>query len=197
MRISMSVLLLAAVFSPLCVLAEEVSDKEPQLTAADCRVIFMDFVDPYTMKALMDELELRTACPSVLLIIDTPGGDVAAANFFLPDLEAMRLHTHIRGEAASMGVPLFLTGDERTMDAGADLFLHQIFTTMPADTDMNVDDLGKMSESLQKLQNRYVDYVATRTGQSAGEVLGMMQKETTVEPAEAVKMGFATGIKFY
>lgn len=196
MRGLMIVLLLLAGMAPAVVVAEESGSQTP-LSATDCKVVFMDMVNNDTMKALMGDLELRASCSQILLIIDTPGGDVMAANFFLPDLEAMKLHTHIRGEAASMGVPLFLAGTYRTMDAGADLFLHQLLVPAQVFPDMNIDALKKMSESLSKLQTRYIGYVSVRTGQANERILDMMQKETTVSPDDALKLGFVSEIKTF
>jgi ATP-dependent protease ClpP protease subunit len=110
----------------------------------DCTVKFVDPINFDTMRNLVQELsDTDKACSETLLIIQTDGGDVDAFNFYKNDFERFRLHTHVRARADSMGVPLFMTGDVRTMDPDATLMLHPTKFSITGENDThNLDEIA-------------------------------------------------------
>lgn len=165
----------------------------------ECSVWFIDDVTMDSMKTLMAELEEADAkCDGqILLIIESGGGSLHAGNFFVPDLERLDLHTHVRGEAASMAVILYLTGDYRTMAPGATLFVHNVLYFFSAGEAYDAADLNTMALDLTVDDKAYAAYVAKRMGLTEEEILTQMGQDTTMTADEAVGLKYANSLAEY
>ncbi len=159
----------------------------------DCEVRFIGMVDAYDLEPVIEQLqEASSSCAEVTLIIESGGGEVSVGWFFLPDLAELNLHTHIRGNAGSMAVPLFLAGDRRTMDNDATLFLHNILQGF-AEGNFDAATLREIADGLDEDDRKYAAYVASRTSLSVEQVLALMEEDTTLSASEAYIYGFADG----
>jgi ATP-dependent protease ClpP protease subunit len=177
-------------YALLAILFATVAEAQTQ-PSTSCEVRFIGTVDAYDLEPVVEQLqEASSSCAEVTLVIESGGGDVAAGWFFLHDLTELNLHTHVRGNAGSMAVPLFLAGDRRTMDNGATLFLHNILQVF-AEGMLDAAELRDIATSLDADDQKYAAFVASRTSLSVEEVLALMEADTPLSAVDAVKFGFA------
>ncbi len=185
-------LLLSVICFGTMALGQESGSVSP--AASDCEVVFMGNVDAYDFKPVVEELQIAArVCDEVTLIVESGGGSVDVGWFYLEDLEEINLHTHIRMNAGSMAVPLYLAGDRRTIDGRGTVFLHNILQPF-AEGYQDADNLRQIVAELEVEDDLYAAYVAKRTGLTVINVLELMQADTTLTAVDAVKFGFASTI---
>lgn len=184
--------MIRSIYTLLLVLFATVASAQ-SAPSPDCEVRFIGVVDAYDLEPVIEQLQVAsTTCAEVTLIIESGGGEVDVGWFFLPDLEELNLHTHIRGNAGSMAVPLFLAGDRRTMDNEARLFLHNILQGF-GEGNFDAATLREFATELDVADQKYASYVASRTMLSIERVLELMEGDTTLSASEAYVYGFADG----
>lgn len=177
--------------------AEEVKVADPY--PDECTVFFTSYVTMETMGALMTSLKVADqACEGqVLLIIESGGGSVEAGQFYLRDLEAMNLHTHVRGQAGSMAVLIYLTGTTRTMAPNSSLFLHNMSYTFSEGETLDAEELQAQALALSTDDHDYADYVASRIGLDQLDVLITMGQDTTMPAETAISLDYAQQLADY
>ncbi len=140
-------------------------------------------------KAFLADLgELPDAAP-LTLRLNSPGGSVFDA---VAIYNALSRHTGtvtvtIDGIAASAASYIAMAGDEIIMPENAFLMVHD-----PSGMVMGTAaDMRAMAEALDKIGGSLMRGYAAKSGKAEDEVAALMAKETWLDAAEALEMGFA------
>ncbi len=94
------------------------------------------------------------------------------------------------GFACSAASNIFMAGDERMMNESSLLFIHNAWSYASGDA----EDLREVAENLETITKAALDWYLPKLNIQAEELQRMLDKETFIAPADAVEMGFATGI---
>lgn len=132
-----------------------------------------------------------------LHFFNCPGGEVYEGYGIYAYLrtlasQGVKVTANIHGLCASIASVIVLAADERLIGP-----LGQIMTHKPmcdAGPWANADDHAKAALELNKLQTQIAAVYALRTGQPLDVLHGLMNAETFLYPAEALALGFATGL---
>lgn len=124
--------------------------------------------------------------------INSYGGEVAEG---LAIYNALKRHkakvrTRCDGFACSIASVIFMAGDERIMNEASLLMIHNAFSFAEGDANAlrkRADDLDLVTSQSKKiyLANSNIDETA---------LTELMDKETFIDPKEALEMGFATSV---
>lgn len=124
--------------------------------------------------------------------INSYGGEVAEGLAIYNALKARDVTTICDGFAASAASVIFCAGKERIMNAASLLFVHNALVFGASG---NADDLEKQAADLRimtgAIKAAYREAGVTLTDKALDT---LMCDETWISPADAVDMGFATGI---
>ena len=132
-----------------------------------------------------------------LHFFNCPGGEVYEGYGIYTYLrtlatQGVKITAHVHGLCASIASVIVLAADERLIGP-----LGQIMTHKPM-CDVgpwgNADDHAKAALELNQLQGQIAAVYALRTGQPLDVLHGLMNAETFLYPAEALALGFATGL---
>ncbi len=142
------------------------------------------------MSTWLADMEKRQNISSVVMVVDTPGGEARAANAFTSTIGKMKkpVLTYVDGMAASLGMWLTAASDEVYVSSKLDevgsigsyvmfadfrdrfekmgIKIHEIYA--PQSTDKNKDyrdalegDYTAISADLEKLVNEFIGYIKT------------------------------------
>lgn len=128
----------------------------------------------------------------VVVNVNSPGGDFfeGVAIYNLLRQHKARVTVQIMGMAASAASVIAMAGDEILMGDGAFLMVHNAWAVAVG----NRHDMLAASEQLAPFDAAMADVYAARTGLSVKAAVAMMDAETWIGSAQAVKDGFATGM---
>lgn len=142
------------------------------------------------LKAEIDAVQADT----INVYINSNGGDVAEAVAICSALSrnSAKVHTYCDGFACSAASVIFCAGDQRTMGKLGLLMIHNcsVYNWGP----MNADELRKMADDADKVNQASITMYKAVTGMSDEEIKKLMDAETWMTAEEAVKYGFATDI---
>jgi len=149
------------------------------------------FGDGITASSFADALEANPNCTSILLRINSPGGDPFEATAILNLLQSAGkpITVIIDGVACSAASILAMCGNEVLMGQGSMIMIHNASTIFYG----NSDEFIKMADTLAKVSSSMADIYVKKTGLSKEEVQTMMDAETWLSVDEAIAKGFATG----
>jgi ATP-dependent Clp protease protease subunit len=127
----------------------------------------------------------------VTVNVNSPGGDFfeGVAIYNLLRQHKAKVTVQVMGLAASAASVIAMAGDEILMGDGSFLMVHNAWTVAIG----NRHDLQAASEQLAPFDAAMAEVYAARTGLSVEETAAIMDKETWIGAAQAVKDGFATG----
>jgi ATP-dependent Clp protease, protease subunit len=123
------------------------------------------------------------------LRLNSPGGTVfdAVAIYNALKRHAGPVSVWIDGIAASAASYVAMAGDEVVMPENAFLMIHDpsgvVFGT--------ADDMRAMAEALDKIKGSLVAGYAAKSGGAEDDIVALMAKETWLDAAEAMELGFA------
>lgn len=140
------------------------------------------------IRELEDLKEKRT----ITIHIHSVGGDAGAGLAIynrLKNLEA-KITTINDGLAASAGSVIFMAGEERRVNPGSILMVHQ--ASMGICGMCNIPELKAHIKMLDAYNRAMINAYAERTGRDPGEIKGLVDRETWMTGQEAVDNGFAT-----
>lgn len=123
------------------------------------------------------------------LRVNSPGGDVfggRAIEAALRDTKA-EVTAYVDGIAASAASFLVMGAKEVVMHEGAMLMIHKAWSMAVG----NADDMVKMAEVLDKVDETLITTYANKTGLERDEIEGMLAAETYLTAQEAVEKKFA------
>jgi ATP-dependent Clp protease, protease subunit len=145
-----------------------------------------------TASSVKQQLDQAGAYNSILLRINSPGGDAFEGTAIGNVLRSQGKPVKgvIDGIAASAASVLAMACDELTMGVGSMMMIHQAWTICMG----NTDDMRKMSDTLSRIDNALADGYVKKTGKAKDEILQMMKSETWMSAQECVDGGFADAL---
>lgn len=128
----------------------------------------------------------------VTVNVNSPGGDFfeGVAIYNLLRAHKAKVTVNVMGLAASAASVIAMAGDEIRMGEGASIMIHNAWVVAMG----NRHDLIEASEFLEPFDSSMRDLYAARTGMDAKKIEKMMDDETFISAAQAIKDGFATGM---
>lgn len=133
-----------------------------------------------------DEIKNASA---INVIINSPGGDVfdGIAIYNIIASQREKVSVEVIGLAASAASVIALAGSTLTMDEGAMLMIHNVWSWSMG----NADDFRKMADDLDKISDQLLNIYEAHSDLSAEEIKAFMDKETWFDADEAIEYGFA------
>lgn len=159
--------------------------------AEGAEVSIYDEIGAYgiSAKSFLDELGALEGEAPLTLRLNSPGGSVfdAVAIYNALKRHAGPVSVWIDGIAASAASYIAMAGDEVVMPENALLMIHD-----PSGLVMGTaDDMRAMAEALDKIKGSLVAGYAAKSGGAEDDIAALMAKETWLDAAEAVELGFA------
>lgn len=150
---------------------------------------------PITAKQIIDQLAaLPESVKSILIHINSPGGDVDAAVMIANAFRDQRVtkgrtvETIVEGLAASSASLIAMAGSPMRMADNAILMIHEPWTIAMG----NSADMRKTADVLDQRRNaQIVPTYQWHTPKSAEEIVALMVAETWMDADEAIANGFA------
>jgi ATP-dependent Clp protease protease subunit len=125
--------------------------------------------------------------------INSYGGEVSEGLAIYNSLKnhPAEIRTYCDGFACSAASVVFMAGSERFMNTASLLLIHNVWTSARG----NAEALRKEADDLDVVNDATVRaYLEAGVTIDEAELRGLMDAETWIAPADAVEMGFATGI---
>lgn len=125
-------------------------------------------------------------------LINTPGGDVEQGMQISDYLNSLgvSIHTHAVGLVASISSVIFMQGDKRTMEADAQLMIHNPYYSSVGSAD--ADYLEYLSKDIRKIEKSLNKIYANKTGLDNNTLSNLMKNETFIDSDTAFDLGFTT-----
>ena len=159
--------------------------------AEGAEVSIYDEIGAYgvSAKSFLDELGALPDEASLTLRLNSPGGSVfdAVAIYNALKRHAGPVSVWIDGIAASAASYVAMAGDEVVMPENTFLMVHDPSGVVFG----SADDMRAMAEALDKIKGSLVAGYVAKSGGSEGDIAALMAKETWLDAAEAVELGFA------
>ena len=130
----------------------------------------------------------------VTLEINSPGGYIDAGSEMYTALKKYpgNVTAQVVGQACSAASWIALAADKVEMSPTAQMMIHRV----SGGVEGNVDDFASAMQSLDSMDQAYVDLYSKRTGLDKQEVYRMMCETTWMNAKQAVDKGFADSIMF-
>ena len=140
-------------------------------------------------KSFLDELAALPGEAPLTLRLNSPGGSVfdAVAIYNALKRHAGPVSVWIDGIAASAASYIAMAGDEVVMPENAFLMIHDPSGVVCG----SADDMRAMAEALDKIKGSLVAGYVAKSGGAEDDIAALMAKETWLDAAEAVELGFA------
>ncbi len=157
--------------------------------------LFMGNINSESVEKLIRWFVARAAESTHLhLTINSSGGWVDTAFAFVDIVtnSQVRLDTLVIGEASSMAIPMFLTGEHRVVAPNSRFRFHELGRSFGKDTRYSTTEMRNILSSLDDSQRIYAEFVSKKSLNIASEgILDMMKEEVTINASQAVKLGLA------
>lgn len=152
--------------------------------------------DEVTPRQFGEELAALGDVSEIVVRINSPGGDVFAANAIYTRLKdsAATITVKIDGWAASAATIIAAAGDKVLIARNGVMMYHD--PAMNLRGYFKADELEKQIAALAVIKNSIVNALAMKTGKTEEEVSEIMKAETWYTGAEAVENGFADELMF-
>lgn len=139
-------------------------------------------------------LEREDPSSPVTVYVSSPGGQVGAGLAIFDALRTIScpIRTVCTELAASMGSIVFMAGDEREMLPHAEIMVHD--PLIPQGAGGSALAVQETSRRLMSLRRRLNGILAERSGLSLKRIQSLTAKDTYLDAARAVELGFATRI---
>ncbi len=138
--------------------------------------------------------EIKNLTGDITVRINSYGGEVceglAIYNLLKDYGKSHKVTTVCDGFACSAASVVFMAGNERIMNEGSLLLIHNAWTL--AEGDANA--MRKAAEDLEKVTQPSIDIYKSVSNLAESEIKKLMDAETWILPTEALEMGFATAI---
>lgn len=128
----------------------------------------------------------------IVVNINSPGGDFfeGVAIYNLLRQHKAKVTVQVMGLAASAASVIAMAGDEILMGEGSFLMIHNAWAVAVG----NRHDFLAASEQLAPFDAAMAEVYSARSGLSLDQAAAMMDKETWIGAAQAIKDGMATGM---
>jgi ATP-dependent Clp protease, protease subunit len=129
----------------------------------------------------------------VHLLLNTFGGNVNAGIFLYNLLKGLpfKLVTHNTGSVASIGVAVYLAGDERLACSSSSFFTHGVTNTPPPGEGLGAKRLTELHDSVNADQEQINRIMGERTKLDEAELNKRSEIDQTTDPQTAVDEGIA------
>ena len=146
-------------------------------------------VSAYHLSKELAELDVDR----INVYINSYGGEVAEGLAIYNSLKRhkAKVVTVCDGFACSIASVIFMAGDERIMNESSLLMIHNAWTWASG----NADELRKQAEDLDAINQASVAAYLSGATITGDEVKDLMNKESWINPADALAWGFATSIE--
>lgn len=128
----------------------------------------------------------------VVVNINSPGGSYieGVAMFNMLVQHEGHVVVNVLGQASSAAAIIAMAGDELNMAPASVLFIHNVHADVYGDR----NELRDVADMLDKLDGALTGIFAARSGQKPAAIAEMLDAETTLTAAEAVKLGLADNV---
>lgn len=125
----------------------------------------------------------------VTVNINSPGGDMfeGIAIYNLLVAHKARVTVNVLGIAASAASIIAMAGDEIAMGTGSFIMVHNAWGVVVG----NRNDMRAAADVFDEFDAALVDIYEARSDQKRAEIERLMEAETFMRPAEAIRRGFA------
>lgn len=146
-----------------------------------------------TPSELADALDQANG-QDIILEINSPGGYIDAGSEMYTTLKKYsgNVTAQVVGQACSAASWVALAADKVEIAPTAQMMIHRV----SGGAEGNSDDISSALQSLNSMDQAYVDLYSKRTGLDQQEVYRMMCATTWMNAKEAVDRGFADSIMF-
>ncbi len=150
------------------------------------------FGDGVTATQIKDDLKKAGNVKSIVVHLNSPGGDVfdGVTIYNLLSANKARVTVEVEGLAASAASVIAMAGDDIRMAENAMLMIHNPWGMAVGEA----EDMRKTADTLEKIGGSLVQTYASRTGQSESQIQEWMRDETWFSAAEAREFNFATDV---
>ena len=147
------------------------------------------FGDGITAKRFADDMKALGSVKTIDLRINSEGGSVfdGKAMYSLLNEHKARVITHIDGLAASAASFVAMAGDEIEISEGGFVMIHNAWMVAAGDA----HEFRRTADLLDTVNGTILDVYAARSKLDKGALAKMMNDETWLTAAEAIKHGFA------
>jgi len=146
---------------------------------------------------LLEAQLTKAAGKPILVRINSFGGDVEEGFAMYQALRRyatehkVAITTRCDGRCASIATVIFLAGDTRIVNEYISPFVHNAWTYVAGDS----KELSRLAVDLEAINNQIAQHYALHTDLSVSEARELMEKETSITPAECLSIRFATAIE--
>lgn len=144
-----------------------------------------------TAQAIVEALKAIPPGDPVTVRINSSGGDVMEGLAIYNALREVKPVVYVDGFAASMASAVAMAGAKVFMAENALMMIHKPWTNS---TGGNANDLREHADLLDKVEQQLVKAYAGKTGLPENQIAEMLSKETWLDAAEALQLGFADEI---
>jgi ATP-dependent Clp protease, protease subunit len=172
---------------------------EPGVIAPPVYVVFFAAFRPETARALLETMSqcANEGTEEVHLLMGTPGGGVDAGVNVYNMLCGMpfRLITHNTGHIASIGVAVYLAGEERIAAPNSTFLLHGVTNQVPGEQQLSAKWFREQHDSIVSSERKINAILAERTSLDEEQLALCSETEQTKDAGAAVKDGIAHRIE--
>jgi ATP-dependent Clp endopeptidase proteolytic subunit ClpP len=145
-----------------------------------------------TAEAVKQKLNEAGDVSKITLRINSPGGDVfeASAIYSVLTQHKATVECYVDGLAASAAFTIAMAGDKVHISESAMMMCHNALGMCMG----NGNDMREMAGLLDKVSGTMRDIYSQKSGMKADDVQALMDAETWMTAAEAVKYGFADDV---
>ena len=145
-----------------------------------------------SLLAVLAHLESQ-GVPQVILALTTRGGDIEAGMNLYEKLRAFsfQLVTHAVATVQSMGIAVYLAGNERRTGPQATFLLHPAAHVCQAGEQLPVSSLRQIITNLEASDARERSILEERTSMQPDRAQALVEATTMLNAEEAVNDGFA------
>jgi len=149
-------------------------------------------IDNQSLNDFANEFNAIKNNEHITLFLNSQGGDVFAGIAIYNLLYSVKekLTIEVMGYAASIASVILLAADERIIDNGSFVMIHDPFTSSAGTSEV----LRKDADTLDRVKEQIVSIYTERTGLDAKAIFEMMETETWFDCSQAVENGFATNV---
>lgn len=153
------------------------------------------FTDGVSLKSIREQVDANKDIDVLNVYINSGGGDVTEGFAIYDYLNTLPLtvNTIAQGIVGSIATVIFQAGKKgkRKMNLHSDFFIHNPYWVPQSPEPMEASQAQALAESLQKAEDKILDFYVSHTSKSADDIKAKMKSQTTFTAKEAVEWGFA------
>lgn len=173
----------------------------PESGPTEACIVFAANIDEENVAATLAHLDglAEQNVSRVVLVLHTLGGNINAGMRLYERLRAVpfTLATHGVGVVASMGVPIFLAGEERLAGPECEFLLHRATFTAQAGKEFDIPLLEARLAMLEADEQRTRAIYEDRTPLTGPQVEALKAADTSMGAQEAMGHGIVHEVKAF